>query len=345
MTHRQDPLRGAHIALTGASGAVGGTVRRLLEAQGCRLEIIGRRGVTAARWDLREPLPADAARVLGSVDLVVHCAADISLGQGGRSTGRVNVDALRELTDVLAAAPRSPRLVHVSTAFVDTGHDGDHRNPYERSKQRSEQIVRASGLHGAIVRPSLVIGDRVAGGISRFSGVYTLLRLGAQGMVPAVPVDGDLLIDLVPVDLVAEVILDQVRTALSDGCRDMPVSIAASGTAAPTVRSLFEMALEIFSRRTGRPFPVPPFVNPDTYQRLFRPLLLPELSGGQRLLIDALEVYLPYFTADHTFEATVLRLEPGEVAETWRRSVEYWLDHSNVRPTPRSAAWSPRRAG
>lgn len=336
-------LRGAHVAITGASGAVGGAVRELLETYGCRVEIVGRRADATARWDMREPLPDETAQVLRSVDLVVHCAADVRLGDDEESARRINADSVGELVTALCDTAAPPRLVHVSTAFVESG-GGTYHNPYERSKHQAEQVVRDSGLHGAIVRPSLVIGRTSDGSIPRFSGLYTVVRLVALGMVPAVPAEQHTVIDVIPVDAVADVIVDAVRQALAPGYQGMPVHTVASGPAAPSVQSLFHTVTDAFSERLGEPFPRPTFVSPDAYQRLFRPLLLPELSGGQRLLIDALEVFFPYFTANHSFDS-VVELSREQVAETWRRSVRYWLDRTDHRLVVRSAAWSPRRAG
>lgn len=337
-------LRGAHLALTGASGAVGGAVRHALAEQGCRLEIVGRRDDATLRWDLREPMPAETARALRTVDLVVHCAADVRLGNDQAAADRINSQAVAELVRTLAGAATAPRLVHISTAFVDSG-GGEFHNPYEASKHAAEQLVLGSGLHGAIVRPSLVIGRTADGTIPRFSGIYTLVRLIAQCMVPAVPTQPGALVDVVPVDAVAGVILDAIVTSLGSGHRGVPVTTVASGAAAPTVEYLFDTVTDLCSEVLGAPFPRPSFVTPDTYHRLFRPLLMPELSGGQKLLIEALEVFFPYLTAGHAFPTTVVRLEPGAVAATWRRSVRYWLAQSGHRPAVRSAAWAPRRAG
>lgn len=336
-----ETLRVARIALTGATGAVGAAVRQLLEQLGCRPVIVGRHEDVSVRWDLEEPLSAEAARALRTADLVIHCAADVRLDKRNEVVQRINTEAVGELVSALTAAPLPPRLVHVSTAFVDTGDEGFH-NPYELSKHRAEQIVTGSGLHGAIVRPSLVIGRTSDGSIPRFSGIYTLVRLAIKGMVPAMPVPPDLLIDLVPVDLVAEVIVDAARTSLDPSHRGMPVRVAASGRAAPTVQTMFDIGHDAASRRLGQTFPTPPLVDPEAYHRLFRPLMMPELSGGQRMLIEALEVFLPYFTADHAFDDTVLRLEPEQVADTWRRSVDHWLDVTKTRPVTNSRAWSPR---
>ena len=337
-------LRGARIALTGASGAVGGAVRQALAERGCRLEIVGRRDDATLRWDLRERLPTAVAGELAGVDLVVHCAADVRLGKDDQAARQINAQAVQELVAALTAGPRSPALVHVSTAFVDSG-GGEFHNPYERSKHAAEQAVRGSGLHGRIVRPSLVIGRSSDGTIPRFSGIYTLVRLIAMGMVPAVPAAPGARIDVVPVDAVTAVLLDAIGEALGAEHRGMPVSTVASGAAAPTVEYLFTTVAEVLSERLDEPFPAPTFVTPDAYHRLFRPLLMPELSGGQKLLIEALEVFFPYLTADHAFDSTVVDLDPAVVAETWRRSVRHWLERTDSRPVPHSAAWRPRRAG
>src|SRR5262245_21047971 len=105
------------IAMTGATGAVGGAIRDELVARGPSVLEIGRH--SSVTWDLRDPLPATVVDAVRDVDVVVHAAADIRLGESYEHLQRVNVEAVGELVHALEGLDRRPRLVHVSSAFAE----------------------------------------------------------------------------------------------------------------------------------------------------------------------------------------------------------------------------------
>jgi nucleoside-diphosphate-sugar epimerase len=153
------------IAVTGASGFVGGRVTGWLTAAGHRVLPYGRRpahaldGYTA--WDLRAgPIPAPR------VDAVVHCAAAVSDWGSEREFRAVNVGGTRA---VLATFPDA-LIVHVSTASVygsgvfgrglreDDPPPARHLNGYARTKLEAEREVADSGRPAVVLRPHVVYG-------------------------------------------------------------------------------------------------------------------------------------------------------------------------------------------
>ncbi|MEO8113930.1 MAG: NAD(P)-dependent oxidoreductase [Phenylobacterium sp.] len=139
------------IVVTGASGYIGAHVLAALQARAIPTVAWSRgapRGGDSARWrpyDLAGPLPD-----LGDAQVVIHLAADITLGLDRE----VELAAARTL---LAAARRSnARVLFVSSQVALAPH-----SEYGRRKQAIEALVAAEG--GLIVRPGLVYGATPAG--------------------------------------------------------------------------------------------------------------------------------------------------------------------------------------
>lgn len=183
------------IAVTGASGFVGGAVCRALADAGHQVVGFGRRpqpspghvGVAAYRqWDLTGGPLADPP----DVDAVVHCAGTVSDWGPRREFFAVNVDGTRQ---ALATWPQA-RFVHVSTASVydprqptvmateDRAPAGRYLNAYGESKAAAERVVLAAGDRPAIVlRPHAVYGHGDTTLLPRVLGAVRGRRLPAVG--------------------------------------------------------------------------------------------------------------------------------------------------------------------
>jgi nucleoside-diphosphate-sugar epimerase len=143
------------VAVTGASGFVGGAACTALSAAGYDL----------VRVDLR----SEAAATFEGCDVVVHLAAIAHRHAKPTEIERVNVTLAREVGEQAAAA--GARLVYVSSVKVHgeaslTPFTEDSpfapRDIYGRSKARAEEALRAvAGLRLAVLRPPLVYGPGV----------------------------------------------------------------------------------------------------------------------------------------------------------------------------------------
>jgi len=215
--------------------------------------------VRAVAADLETPglgiSPIQRERIAGSVTAVVHCAASVSFTLPLDEARRINVEGTREIVK-LACDARSrgslERFVHVSTAYVAgdrvgliSEHDGDvgqtFRNTYERTKLEAEQLVTSSGLPAAIVRPSVIVGDSSTGWTQAFNVIYWPLQAFARGLFPTVPGDAAASLDIVPVDTVANALLELLRGPVRGGAFHI-----VAGDAAPTNAELATMAAEAF---------------------------------------------------------------------------------------------------
>ncbi len=158
------------IAVTGASGFMGGCLARRLADRGHTVFAYGRRPVAA----LAQPLPhyeqwdiCAGPTKASEVEAVVHCAARVGDWGSDADYRRVNVQGTRA---VLKTFARSDRFVHVSSASV---YSGDRPNrqltedasvgsglhtAYARTKAEAERVVLASGRPAVILRPHIVYG-------------------------------------------------------------------------------------------------------------------------------------------------------------------------------------------
>ncbi|TWF76620.1 nucleoside-diphosphate-sugar epimerase [Pseudonocardia hierapolitana] len=144
------------IAVTGATGFVGGAVARAAAAHGWTVHGYGR-----ARWDITKGPLADPP----PVDAVVHAAAAVIDWGPAAPIRRANVDGTR---NALASFPGA-RFVHVSTAsvydpFVPTVNAPEPAAPvarylteYGASKAAAERLL-AGRPDTVVLRPHAVYG-------------------------------------------------------------------------------------------------------------------------------------------------------------------------------------------
>lgn len=183
------------VALVGGSGFIGrATVARLL-ADGHEVVVISR---SASRRALPGVIAIDAdamnvpASALVGVDALVNLVG-IKMPKGDNDFARAHE---RTVVALITAAEHAgiTRFVHVGVVSPP-GASG----PYHDSKRRGDQLVRDSGLHWTIVRPSVVYGP----GDDMLTHLVEQIR-----EAPVFPIPGGALGPLMPVDVrdVAEAI-------------------------------------------------------------------------------------------------------------------------------------------
>ena len=191
---------GEAVFVTGASGFVGrSVVRELLRSWDGPVRCLVRDGgslpdsVEAVVGDLVDPDSyADALRGAG---VVVHLAAATGK-QPAQRFAVVNVEGTRLLLEA-SVATGVERFVYVSSVAARVGDKA--RYPYARSKAAAEELVIASGLTYAIVRPTVVFGEG--------SPLEEVFDRAARGPVSVLVGDGRARLQPVDVDeLAAEIV-------------------------------------------------------------------------------------------------------------------------------------------
>jgi nucleoside-diphosphate-sugar epimerase len=158
------------IAVTGASGFVGGCIARALAASGHQVTSYGRRPLSAVRPTLPDYHAWDIARgpiAAPHVDAVIHCAARVGDWGSGRTYHAVNVRGTRAVLESFASADR---FIHVSTTSVysddvpvvnvdEEAPVGDcAHSAYGRSKAEAERVLLTAGRPVIVLRPHVVYG-------------------------------------------------------------------------------------------------------------------------------------------------------------------------------------------
>jgi thioester reductase-like protein len=284
--------------------------------------------VTAVAGDIEaEGLGLDSARrerLAEELTDVVHAAASVSFTLPLDQARSVNVDGTRRLLELATLCQHRGglrRFSYVSTAYVAGTHDGSFHehdldlgqgfhNSYERTKFEAERVVHdhADRLPVQVLRPSIIVGERPSGWTGSFNVLYAPLKAFAGGALHAIPARGSAPIDVVPVDYVADAVLELA----SGGADDDGTFHLVAGPEAPTIRGVVGMAAGHLRRR--RPLTLPPAF----YRRVVHPVLL-RLSGARRRrALERMEVFFPYFENRVTYDnrRTRERLDPTGVRTT-----------------------------
>lgn len=170
------------VAVTGATGFIGGAIVRSLLDDGWRVRALVR------PTSIDKPLPAEVERVVGTLaddaslrellhatDAVVHCAGVV---RGARRSTfmRINAEALEGLARLAAEETRVKRFLHISSLAATR----PEISPYAASKRAGELALarEARTMAWLVLRPPPVYGpgDRE---------LLPLFKAMARGVAPA----------------------------------------------------------------------------------------------------------------------------------------------------------------
>jgi nucleoside-diphosphate-sugar epimerase len=157
------------VAITGMTGYVGSAIAESVARSGHTVVALGRRPVPDGEWRHYELGRALSPDLLAGIDVVVHCAYDLTLTAESQ-VYEINVQGTQQLARASAAAGARFILISSMSAYEGT------RQIYGRAKLSSEAAVR--GIGGNVVRLGLVYGSSGGGMIG------TLNRLARLPLVP-----------------------------------------------------------------------------------------------------------------------------------------------------------------
>jgi long-chain acyl-CoA synthetase len=171
--------------------------------------------------------------LIRDVHQVLHVGASTDFGAPLAESRLYNVEGTRYVLD-LAVELKSHgvlnRFDYVSTAYVAGRRRGvvtedslvrgqQFSNNYEQSKYEAELLVReyCNKLDIAIYRPSIVVGDSNSGYTPHFKVLYWPLMLLSRGLLPFFACNTGAHLDVVPVDYVADGIVNLMSHNFSIG--------------------------------------------------------------------------------------------------------------------------------
>ena len=175
-------------------------------------------------------------RLCNEVDEVFHCAAVTHFEmQGADEHVAVNIKGTENVLQFTNTG-KQKRLHYISTAYVAGKQSGMicekemvnepiFNNEYERSKFVAEQLVieyaKNNDIPYTIYRPGIIVGDSKTGATCKFDNLYLFVKVlfniknsfiknksdDLDNVTVRVPGDPDALINLVPIDYVADAIV------------------------------------------------------------------------------------------------------------------------------------------
>lgn len=286
-----------------------------------------RLGLSTAAWD---SLAAETTRI-------VHGAANVSWSLPLEEARRINTGGTREMLQLAHAAARHGKLEafdYLSTVMVAGKRTGlipetelddsaGFWSTYEQSKCDAERAVWAekAALPVSVFRISMVVGDSKTGHTAAFNVMYWPLKMLSRGVFWIAPGDPQGVVDIVPVDYVADAI---EAIGSSPAHCGQCFHIAAGPEACCTMSDLLDLAVEVMGVRR------PVLVRPALFFACVRPLLLAVTWGKRRQALRKARIYLPYLSYAARFDTTRTRamlepfgLEPPPVRAYFRTLIEY----------------------
>jgi long-chain acyl-CoA synthetase len=184
-----------------------------------------------------------------------------------------------------------------------------------------------------------VVGDSRSGWTPAFNVLYWPLRAFSRGAYPAIPARRSSPVDVVPVDYVADAILELAG-------RPETTYHLTAGSAASSVGELIDLAGAYLDRR------VPVVVPPALYRGAVHPLLTRTGSEARRRALRRSEVFFPYFAMrgryDDALAREALGNEPPPLHTYFDRLMAFALEANwGRRPLsrPNRSSREPRQFG
>ncbi|HEY6007492.1 MAG TPA: complex I NDUFA9 subunit family protein [Geobacteraceae bacterium] len=277
------------IFISGATGFIGGHLRRTLLARGHRLRLLAHRTAEAPTAGV-ETVNGDVTRKESYAAMVRGCDAVINLvgiirefpGKGV-TFERLHVEA----TGAMVAAAREAGVGrYLQMSALGTRPDATSR--YHRSKYRAEEQVRASGLDWTILRPSIVFGPR--------DGFVNILA-GQIRSLPAVPVIGDGAYRIQPISA------DDVARCFADAL-ELPGTVAQTFELCGPDRLTYNNMLDTIGRVLGKGRVI----------KLHSPL------GLMKLIVPVFQT-LPFFPI--TMDQLTMLVEENVCDGRWRETFRF----------------------
>jgi len=271
-------------------------------------------------------------QLAGSVNEVIHSAASTNLGNELEVARKSNVRGTKSILDLGQCAEHPMQLHHIATAYVagDIGQTVEpnylnltapFRNGYEQSKAEAEALVRdaAPALRPYIYRPSMIVGDSVTGQTTSFNVIYILARFLLRGIGHFVPARPNAPFDIVPVDYVADAILD-LRNQPDLAARNFHITAGVGRETSP--REIVEAivkTIQFYKQKGLDLIHAPTIISPELLHSLLGSLSVANLrfKNIEQTIVRQLRFVrqvwhlIPYLTTNPRFNAGATTLALG----------------------------------
>jgi len=252
-------------------------------------------------------------KLVKNVTHIIHAAADWRLKASLKELQKTNVQGtqnLLKLAQLIHEDHGLERFSHISTAYVAgakmgvieednlTSKHGFLSN-YERTKFESEIEVRKSRFDVSIFRPSMIVGDSSTGYVKTFNTIYVLLKLYLKGQLPIVPVSPSMKINLVPVDYVADAV---VNLNFDSRAINKTFHLTAPSKSLPTVKELIKF-VKAWSYENLKFRPNDPIYIPLSASVIRKISSLSPLFGKRTAkLLETMNILSPYFNENREYQ-------------------------------------------
>ena len=282
---------------------------------------------------------AELREIGREVDRIHHCVQVNYLGADRATAEHVNVGAAREVVEVARVCKSLRCLVVHSSASVSGDRSGvvreeeldcgqRFRNPIEETLARAERIYRRamtsskSPLPIAVLRPTIVVGDRATGEVDRLDGPYLLILLmltAPPDLALPVPGRADVPLNVVPIDFVT-------KAALAIG-RDERAPGKTFHLVDPNPLPAQKL-VELVARAGGRRAPSG-FLPANLARALLRAPGIERIAKSPRAFLEAMAVPVSYdhANADELLQNTGITCPPLETyVDKLVGHVQKWLE-------------------
>lgn len=267
---------------------------------------------------------------------IIHCAAAARFNLELPDARKTNVMGAENILKFARKCETLVKIDYIGTAYVAGRRKGiikedeldkgqQHNNTYEVSKLEAEKLVREnmSELPITILRPSIVICDSKTGRASNYNGFYRAVRMYFLGLLKILPGYPSSLMDLVPVDYIADATYSISKNMDSIGkCYHLTAGL----NNITTLGEIRDLAGYYFGKEKFALIPPEEF-------NVYVSKIENKLSEEEHDMIDEIRLYMPYLTSELKFDnSNTMReteLEVPKVSSYFGKMAEYIMKYSD----------------
>ena len=268
---------------------------------------------------------------------IIHTAADIRLNAAIEDLRRINVHGTDNLIKLGLNAHKNHsilRFAHLSTAYVAGGRTGNisedslsnncgFLSNYEKSKYEAELLVKESNLPISIFRPGMVVGDSKTGYLKTFNTIYVLIRLYLNKQLSLMPVSGDVKINLVPVDYIADAVMELTFDQDAEG---ITFHLTAPYSTLPDVEEFIDFIHQWAKNNLGLNVSKPLFLSSSSIPYISKFLKISGTTGNK--LSKTMKELAPYLNEDRKFSRSNIERFLGPYNLDWKKFLPALLDYA-----------------